>query len=360
MGILDKWRNKNETQKGNDYRRKQTQFDVLSQLDSQFHIFITQLELKGKVTHHDGTITNLMIARIMKYRENDTIFIDESDYVAFELPEGCEPIQEIMEAIAFYYERQKQIQQSSKNQYYLGRLSQTSQGYILNRKSETVEKFVTNMIEREELARRTQKEKNMAISETAKQEKEKQFRQQIQEEADKYAEKLQRVKEERKKSPKFVSVGVIEHDGKLYENYDGVDLITGDILRLRKVDKIGKDGSGTYLYSAYLSKTENEYDVEFLDDSTGYPVCFEMSKRLSDIDSKNTQELFSILTMFSDPRNFENQEQLTYIGEFDKKGQINRNKQSSSNAIRLKIQSMQKEYETLRQQRLKAQQGWQK
>ena len=50
-------------------------------------------------------------------------------------------------------------------------------------------------------------------------------------------------------------------------------------------------------------------------------------------------------------RDSNNREQLSYIGEIDKSGQINRREISSSNAINMKIIEVQREYAKQREQK---------
>ena len=134
--------------------------------------------------------------------------------------------------------------------------------------------------------------------------------------------------------------------GKTYFNYDGVNIETGDVLRIRNVNKVGKDGSGTYLYSAYIDNTPNEHDVEVLGKTPmGFPVCFELPKRLEDIvRDGDLKEIRQVLQLLSNGRNFENHKQLNYIGGIDKNGQVNRSAISSSSAIQATIEKMKTQF----------------
>ena len=131
-----------------------------------------------------------------------------------------------------------------------------------------------------------------------------------------------------------------------------------DFLENKNVENT-EDGSGTYLYSAYIKNAENESDVEFLDGQNpdGYAVCFELQKRLEDIvRTGNLQEITQVLTLLSDARNFQDMRQLTYIGEVDKNGQVNRKEKSSSSAIQSRIEVMKQEFARAMQQRDQGQQ----
>lgn len=54
------------------------------------------------------------------------------------------------------------------------------------------------------------------------------------------------------------------NEGKNYVNYNGINVNSGDILKMRKVNKVGADKQGRYLYTAYLQNTFHADDVEIL------------------------------------------------------------------------------------------------
>lgn len=236
--MLDRFRkNDVNSQKREQIPRQKTEY-TRDSLDGKNEILLYGVSNQGQIKHRNQEITKLIMARITKYREGDTIFFDASDYISFELPIGQEVTEEIMQSVMEQYD--KQDMQEKRKSHYLGRLEQ------IQGKTE-------------------------------------------------------------------------------FGNRSKIDLVGGDVLRIRKVDKIGKDGSGTYLYSAYLNKTPNEYDVEFLseEEPAGYPVCFTLEKRLEDIVREGkTQEINTLLSLLSNSRNFENNEQLVYIGGINRNGKI--------------------------------------
>ena len=67
------------------------------------------------------------------------------------------------------------------------------------------------------------------------------------------------------------------------EQYDGVNTSNGEILRIRAVNKIAKDASGRYVYTAQLASTSDEQNVELFSPDVKVPVVFTLPYRLNDI-----------------------------------------------------------------------------
>ena len=130
--------------------------------------------------------------------------------------------------------------------------------------------------------------------------------------------------------------------------YEGINTTDGDILKLRGVTKIGKDGNGTYLYSGYLSNSFKRESHEVLKGRPeGYYVCFETKKRLEDVASRgNPEEVRQMLALLSFPREYQlNGKTLNYIGSLEGDGSITRNQRSNSPAIQTQIDAMRRTYE---------------
>ncbi len=353
MGLFDKLLSKKETNK-NQQQEPQRQYSMRTKEDDQ-KILVYDIFEQGRVRHRNDEITKLMIARITKYSENDTIYFDYSDYIAFELPLGEQINKELMEDVMRIYDRESQ---QGENSYYLGRATKGSEGYQFGSKSDAVEKMVARTVEKElEERQRIYEERRKKLEE-----RNKKYRAEISRSARENIEMRKREIEARKAHPFLQSQGVYPDGKTSVESYDGININTGDILRIRGVNKVGKDGSGTYLYSAYIYNTPNQTDVEFFDITPlAYPICFELPKRLEDIvKSGNPKEIQSVLKLLSDPKNFEDKERLSYIGEIGRDGQVHRNEESSSNAIRLKINEMQKKFALEVQKRKQAEQEQEK
>ena len=147
-----------------------------------------------------------------------------------------------------------------------------------------------------------------------------------------------------------------------YENYNGVNMTVnkngGEILKIRKLQKVGKDGSGTYLYWGYIYNTPEETDNDIEDlDKYAFPVCFESYRRLTDISKDgDIQEIGALLKMLSREENFKKNNTIKYVGHLFKKYKRNekgelearvkykRHLVSDSLAIQKQIEKLQREY----------------
>lgn len=111
-----------------------------------------------------------------------------------------------------------------------------------------------------------------------------------------------------------------------YSNYDGTNVNTGEILRIRRMEKLGKDETGRYLYRAYLENVRHEWDAEMMD-SNAVPVCFSIDKRAEDILKENNpaekQQFFKLLSQEKIFKN--NNDYMNYIGAMDRQGNIEQN-----------------------------------
>lgn len=123
-------------------------------------------------------------------------------------------------------------------------------------------------------------------------------------------------------------------------------MITGDIMRLRRVNKVGKDADGTYLYSGFISTVETEDAMELFainEDPPGDYVCFTLPGKLEDIvRSGDTTQIRNVLELLSLSNDY--MPGLTYIGGLDKYGQISRDAMPRSTGIANKIAQMKQEY----------------
>ena len=117
MGILDKFLKKEKVQEN----KKQTEYTMPS-IDGENEIFAYGISRQGQIRHRNQEITDLIMARITKYRDGDAIYFDTSDYIAFELPIGQEVTQEVMQAVMKQYEEESK--EENRRSYYIGRLEQ--------------------------------------------------------------------------------------------------------------------------------------------------------------------------------------------------------------------------------------------
>lgn len=155
--------------------------------------------------------------------------------------------------------------------------------------------------------------------------------------------------EERKKrleSPYF-SYKFTVLDGVANRQYQGVDLTTGEIVRLENTNKIAEEPNGTCIYSGFVERVKREKDVQLFDKqkASGYPVIFETAVKLEDIASnKKPEEIYAVLDLLSRNKQVNlMKDQLIYIGGIRQDGQVYR-QDCSSEQIAEKITKEMLEY----------------
>ena len=355
MGFWDKFK-KRETQVKTQ-NQNVTTFDKES-ADGRNMIFLCGISSPQKIQHSNGRITDLIMAKIIKYTRGGRIYLDNANDISFEIDHGQALDQNMLQYIMWAYDMQTLGQMPKEN--YLGRLTVQNGQYQLVDKSVAVQNIVNNMIATRD--QRIQQEKNQRMQQNAyEQEKnnskeQDKFRKRIRMENIKYEEERRQEIAQRLSNPTLKNIGRIQVGNQIYNDYDGINVFNGDILRLRSVNGVGKDGSGTYLYSAYVNSTFNKYDEEGLNVNrpSGYPVCFTLEKRLEDVVAGgNPVEIKAVLAMLSSPENFKDMNSLVYAGKTDKYGRvINEEKMGEetkrifeSSAIGKTIQAMKKQFE---------------
>ena len=300
-----------------------------------------------RIKHRNGKITKLMLAKAISVKNGDALVIDAADDIAFELKEDQQIDRNVLKEIAYEYERQSELKDEICN--YLGIVEYTEKDYKMDQKSLKVEEYVKQNVVSHIIEERN--ERKRVWEERCKQ------RQKMEEQRRKFTESLdakdyvtqyQETARKRLENPYLIKKGQYRIDGKIYEDYDGINTQTGDILRIRKLDKIGKDGNGTYLYQGYINSTPNEDDAEILDRGKpmGMPICFDLPKRFSDIEkTNNPQEIQKILQLLSSVSKYANHEQLIYIGGIDKQGNIYHKPEPDSLGIANAIKRLIREFE---------------
>lgn len=322
--------------------------------DGENKILLYEISAPQKIQHSNGRITDLIMARITKYAEGDTIIFDLSDDISFEIEHGQALDQNMLQYIMWRYDMQELGQMPEEN--YLGRLTVQDGQYQLVDKSVAVQNIVNNMIVAREQKKEQERQKNISEQRAMQNKKEEEFRKRLKIENIEYQERWKQEVAQRLSNPTLRTVGRTQVGDKIYSDYDGINVANGEVLRLRNVDKVGKDGSGTYLYSAYINSTPNESDVELVNGNRpfGYPVCFTLEKRLEDIVAGgNPVEIKAVLAMLSSPENFKDTNSLVYAGKTDQYGRvINEEKMGEetkrifeSSAIGKTIQAMKMQFE---------------
>ena len=88
MGFLDGLFKKNgRVENKTNKTRIREEYEMPSR-DGVNTIVLFRITPQGSIKHRNQDITRLVTARIMKNRDGDTMFVDSSDYISFELPEG--------------------------------------------------------------------------------------------------------------------------------------------------------------------------------------------------------------------------------------------------------------------------------
>lgn len=150
-------------------------------------------------------------------------------------------------------------------------------------------------------------------------------------------------KKQRLDSPYF-SYKFTVLDGIANRQFQGVDLSTGEILRLENTDKIAETANGMCIYEGYVEHINDEKDISIFDKEKpeGYPVIFESALKLEDVASnKNPEQIKSVLNLLSKNKDVNLlKDQLIYIGGIRPDGKVYRQDCSSEQAAETITQKM--------------------
>lgn len=331
MGLLDFLKGKGNKNVGSSAKEQPKSIYTMSIEGTEEEIQLFGIQHVGTVADSNNNQTQLMMAKAIKHESRYGAFGGNLDYVAFEIGERTEITDEMIQVIMQEYERQQgQMSVDRQQVYYFGRVQEYKGNYSIEEQPKETKETVIPLLN--EIIQKSMPKKEGDLRGRVD------VRQHLKQMADD--------REARKQNPALKRRILPKYEGKNLENYDGVNLDTGDIMRLRKVHKIGKDGSGTYLYSAYLDcVANNDIGEQLYEEPVGCAVCFELEKKLEDIAKGNDMlEIRKVLELFSASENFKAPEVLRYIGKLDSNGNISRNVTSTSRAIRTRIESMQREF----------------
>lgn len=306
----ENWKNNQEARVG--------EYDYKS-IDKRYLIKIWGVKAVKNIQYRNSERTKLMLAKAIKLREDDTFMFDEVRDIAFELNERQLPSYDVLKAVAYQYEIQERTE--GEGCRYLGIVDSTKNGYEITRYSHGVENYIKQQIDPMIIAQKEQerREANARYRQSQLNERRLLYMESLK--AEEYMNAMQRECEQRKANPYLYKKGQYVLDGKIYEDYNGINLQTGEILRIRHLDKVEKTkNTGIYLYQGNIYSTQNENDMEFLGGGNAgeVSVCFELPKRLSDIvNEQNPKEIRSVLELLSNARNYSRNEGLVYLGEID-------------------------------------------
>ena len=273
-------------------------------------LVIESIEVENEFVHSNGEKTTLMVAKAYHLERSDDAIIfggPQERRISFEISKGTQIDETIINKIAGYYMFERDQAGYSDEFTYIGKISddkddmkinksQGVMGYIQNRVMPRIEQEKQEELRRIEESNRAREENERKNNET--------FRARIKEEQEKYEATQNEIKQRRLQNPYLKDVTIGEMNGK--RDYDGINMGTGEILRVRHADKVGKDENGTYLYTAWIYSTPNEHDVEFFsleDVPNGQAVCFTLDKKIENIIEKNDpQEIISLLYLLTTPQ----------------------------------------------------------
>mgnify|MGYP000006588882 FL=1 len=292
-------------------------------------IMITSIEYENEAQHSNGEKTNIMIAKLYSYQNGNVICANSQKNIVFEIPQGMPIDETILQKIGQYYMYERNMPDSNPDCMYIGKLSSDPYDLSINNKSNAIQKYVNEKILPEVIEKKQEQYKKQIESYQERIQREdirqQEFKRKMQEDYMKYEQEENKKKAERIANPYLKQNGEVylANDGKNYRDYDGINVNNGEILRLRQVNKVGKDENGTYLYTGYINTTPNENDVEMISKNKradGMPICFATDKKIEQIiENTNKQELQELLAFLS---NAEEKTQdngyLNYIGAIGK------------------------------------------
>lgn len=300
MGLFDFLRKPNQdTQE--EIRKANTKPNVLS-IDRGDGIETTVFNLTTvkKFAHRDGSISCLVTARAIENRVGDTIFFDDADFICFELPEGrMDLARDIIEINRF-------VRGNNEKYSYIGR-AYSDEDIRLQQPTPVVQNEINQLNQKLQIELMNKKLQQDIRAEEVR-------RTNVQNQKENLAQTIKKIDEDKKRQDieiqerlthPFINGGISRNYG---EQYDGVNLHNGEILRVRNVNKVAKDQKGTYIYTADLSSTPNLHDVELLSGDVGnaVPVVFTLPFRMNDIinsdyDSDYKAQLeYALLGLLSD------------------------------------------------------------
>ena len=300
------------------------------------------------IKYQDNKITQLILAKILKYKESDAKLIDAYNYVTFEIPQGLQVTEQILQKVASEYDY---ITKQNINDYcmYLGSIDLTpDKGLQFVSRNDGVQSYIDRKLKPKLLEERNKtNQKNNSINSKA------QFMEQIDVREKVNAINIQR--KQRLENPylKFKSK-YMSQDGNIYSDYEGINTTNGDILNINALRKIGKTkipetGLNSYLYTAIVSSTNDSNNAQIFDPYTnkyaGNYICFELPNDLERmLPYMNKQNLTDLLNMLSKGASIEPNYDLTYVGAMDGYGNVDYNQIPKSQDVQTAIKNLEETY----------------
>ncbi len=281
--------------------------------------------LTGRTQHSDGRKYGLIMFDVSSYaRPGDTFYLTTPYKVVLEKELNangtCDPLTRD-EMISYTCDYVGQLLANSHDDdricRFIGRKMPDGQMIV----SPVIKKMVDEEIEpRIEQARLEKIEQQRQKAAREENERAKEFEKEAAIINSKYEQERDAKRRARLQSQKLDYVGVAI-DGKS-GNYNGVDLNSGDVLRVRSLCKHGKDPeTNIYFYTAGVSVTGNEYDVEMLS-ACNQQIAFATAVRIEDL-IQTPEGRYKALKLFSDGNaQSEYGGEVKFMGMLDKNGDV--------------------------------------
>ncbi len=334
-------------------QNKELKLPFVIGLPDKKSIMITSLEYNNIATHSNGEKTDVIVAKMLEVQEDSVIAPNSETHIAFEVTQGVPIDQAMLSKIGTYYLRELKNKDRNPDCMYLGRISENPYGEInWNNKSDVIGKYINEKVAPRLNEEKRKKQEKQIIEQRAAEVRDisehEEYVRKLQKEQRENQTQQNNVRMDRINNPYLKQVGpnyVV--DGKIYSDYNGIDMIGGDILKLRKLNKVGKDENNTYLYTGYVSATPNEYDAEVLSKTArpmGRAVCFASDRKIEEImQSNDIGDLKTLLTALSLPSNEKN-EALEYIGRINRSNMIDTDLNNSTEPIKSTVAKLKEEF----------------
>lgn len=334
-------------------QNKELKLPFVIGLPDKKSIMITSLEYNNIATHSNGEKTDVIVAKMLEVQEDSVIAPNSETHIAFEVTQGVPIDQAMLSKIGTYYLRELKNKDRNPDCMYLGRISENPYGEInWNNKSDVIGKYINEKVAPRLNEEKRKKQEKQIIEQRAAEVRDisehEEYVRKLQNEQRENQTQQNNVRMDRINNPYLKQVGpnyVV--DGKIYSDYNGIDMIGGDILKLRKLNKVGKDENNTYLYTGYVSATPNEYDPEVLSKTArpmGRAVCFASDRKIEEIlKSNDIGDLKTLLTALSLPSNEKN-EALEYIGKINRSNMIDTDLNNATEPIKSTVAKLKEEF----------------
>lgn len=290
MGLLDFLHKPKQDTKSSIEQVASNQRRIAEQYND---IILYGARVYGSFRHRDNTMSDLIAASVIEPTESGTYIYNDQKYICFEVPHGRNDLIQKMvsqlNGISLTYDSYTYVGRAY-DEYDIRMQPPTA---TVNRYVEELTKELQAEIQQERL-KWQQKEQERQKAEAIKRAKEQ----------ENYAKEMQAYRNEMANNinnPKLKDVS-FKSSGNI-KSYDGTDMKTGEVLRIRGMKLRDKDLED-YIYTASINSTPNETDVELLTPEVGVPVVFTLPSRLEDILAEQNpaqRQTFikSILTLLS-------------------------------------------------------------